>query len=255
MSHEIIIVLVSLVGMLAALIADKMRPGMILFSVLVIFLCTGILSPKEMLEGFSNKGMITVAMLFLVSEGVRQSGALTKLIKRLLPVENINVFKAQLRMLPSIAFISAFLNNTPVVVIFAPIIKRWANYVKLPATYFLIPLSYVTILGGMCTLIGTSTNLVVHSMIQDAGMKGFSMFELGKVGIFIALAGIIYLFIFSKKLLPAQRPDQIISGEDDPSLHPIEAVIGTFPWYQPPYLRFRLQTPLWCRDKGIEKKR
>ena len=226
MSHEIIIVLVSLVGMLAALIADKMRPGMILFSVLVIFLCTGILSPKEMLEGFSNKGMITVAMLFLVSEGVRQSGALTKLIKRLLPVENINVFKAQLRMLPSIAFISAFLNNTPVVVIFAPIIKRWANYVKLPATYFLIPLSYVTILGGMCTLIGTSTNLVVHSMIQDAGMKGFSMFELGKVGIFIALAGIIYLFVFSKKLLPAQRPDQIISGDDDPSLHPIEAVIG-----------------------------
>ena len=225
MSHEIIIVLVSLVGMLAALIADKMRPGMILFSVLVIFLCTGILTPKEMLEGFSNKGMITVAMLFLVSEGVRQSGALTKLIKNLLPVENINVFKAQLRMLPSIAFISAFLNNTPVVVIFAPIIKRWANYVKLPATYFLIPLSYVTILGGMCTLIGTSTNLVVHSMIQDAGMKGFSMFELGKVGIFIALAGIIYLFIFSKKLLPAQRPDQVISGEDDPSLHPIEAVI------------------------------
>ena len=144
MSHEIIIVLVSLVGMLAALIADKMRPGMILFSVLVIFLCTGILSPKEMLEGFSNKGMITVAMLFLVSEGVRQSGALTKLIKKLLPVDNINVFKAQLRMLPSIAFISAFLNNTPVVVIFAPIIKRWANYVKLPATYFLIPLSYVT---------------------------------------------------------------------------------------------------------------
>ena len=226
MSHEIIIVLVSLVGMLAALIADKMRPGMILFSVLVVFLCTGILTPKEILEGFSNKGMITVAMLFLVSEGIRQSGALTKLIKKLLPVENINVFKAQLRMLPSIAFISAFLNNTPVVVIFAPIIKRWANYVKLPATYFLIPLSYVTILGGMCTLIGTSTNLVVHSMIQDAGMKGFSMFELGKVGIFIALAGIIYLFVFSKKLLPAQRPDQVISGEDDPSLHPIEAVIG-----------------------------
>ena len=226
MSHEIIIVLVSLVGMLAALIADKMRPGMILFSVLVVFLCTGILTPKEMLEGFSNKGMITVAMLFLVSEGIRQSGALTKLIKKLLPVENINVFKAQLRMLPSIAFISAFLNNTPVVVIFAPIIKRWANYVKLPATYFLIPLSYVTILGGMCTLIGTSTNLVVHSMIQDAGMKGFSMFELGKVGFFIALAGIIYLFVFSKKLLPAQRPDQVISGEDDPSLHPIEAVIG-----------------------------
>lgn len=91
-------------------------------------------------------------------------------------------------MLPTIAFISAFLNNTPVVVIFAPIIKRWAESVKLPATKFLIPLSYVTILGGICTLIGTSTNLVVHGMILEAGYEGFTMFELGKVGIFVAIA-------------------------------------------------------------------
>lgn len=228
MSIEIIIVLLSLVAMLTALIMDKMRPGMILFSVVVLFLCTGILSPKEMLEGFSNKGMITVAMLFLVSEGIRQSGALTQVIKKLLPQEKTSIFKAQIRMLPSIAFISAFLNNTPVVVIFAPIIKRWASSVKLPATYFLIPLSYVTILGGICTLIGTSTNLVVHSMIQEAGLKGFSMFELGKVGVFIAIAGIIYLFLFSSKLLPSDRPETSGNEEEeqDSTLHLVEAVIG-----------------------------
>ena len=127
MTFEIVFVLLSLLGMVIALILDKMRPGMVLFSVVVLFLCAGILSPKEMLEGFSNKGMITVAMLFLVSEGVRQSGALGQVIKKLLPVGKTTVFKAQLRMLPSIAFISAFLNNTPVVVIFAPIIKRWAQ--------------------------------------------------------------------------------------------------------------------------------
>ena len=228
MNVEVIIVLVALVGMLAALIMDKMRPGMILFSVVVLFLCTGILSPKEMLEGFSNKGMITVAMLFLVSEGIRQSGALTQVIKKLLPQEKTSVFKAQIRMLPSIAFISAFLNNTPVVVIFAPIIKRWASSVKLPATYFLIPLSYVTILGGICTLIGTSTNLVVHSMIQEAGLKGFSMLELGKVGVFIAIAGIIYLFLFSSKLLPSDRPETSGNEEEEQNstLHLVEAVIG-----------------------------
>ena len=228
MNVEVIIVLVALVGMLAALIMDKMRPGMILFSVVVLFLCTGILSPKEMLEGFSNKGMITVAMLFLVSEGIRQSGALTQVIKKLLPQEKTSVFKAQIRMLPSIAFISAFLNNTPVVVIFAPLIKRWASSVKLPATYFLIPLSYVTILGGICTLIGTSTNLVVHSMIQEAGLKGFSMFELGKVGVFIAIAGIIYLFLFSSKLLPSDRPETSGNEEEEQNstLHLVEAVIG-----------------------------
>lgn len=228
MNVEVIIVLVALVGMLAALIMDKMRPGMILFSVVVLFLCTGILSPKEMLEGFSNKGMITVAMLFLVSEGIRQSGALTQVIKKLLPQEKTSVFKAQIRMLPSIAFISAFLNNTPIAVIFAPIIKRWASSVKLPATYFLIPLSYVTILGGICTLIGTSTNLVVHSMIQEAGLKGFSIFELGKVGVFIAIAGIIYLFLFSSKLLPSDRPETSGNEEEEQNstLHLVEAVIG-----------------------------
>ena len=85
MTTEIILVLLALIGMLAALIWDKMRPGMVLLTVVVFFLCIGILSPKEMLEGFSNKGMITVGMLFLVSEGVRQSGALGQLIKRLLP--------------------------------------------------------------------------------------------------------------------------------------------------------------------------
>lgn len=230
MTFEIAFVLLALVGMVIALVLDKMRPGMILFSVVVLFLCAGILTPKEMLEGFSNKGMITVAMLFLVSEGIRQSGALGQLIKRLLPQGKTTVFKAQLRMLPTISFISAFLNNTPVVVIFAPIIKRWAESVKLPATKFLIPLSYVTILGGICTLIGTSTNLVVHGMILESGHEGFTMFELGKVGIFIAVAGIIYLLLFSSKLLPDTRKDDVKDEEEaeehNSDLHTVEVVLG-----------------------------
>ncbi len=92
-----------------------------------------------MLEGFSNKGMMTVAMLFLVSEGIRQSGALGQVIKKLLPQGKTTVFKAQLRMLPVIAFVSAFLNNTPVVVIFAPIIKRWAESVNIACNQILDP--------------------------------------------------------------------------------------------------------------------
>ena len=159
MTFEIAIVLVALVGMIVALILDRMRPGMVLLTVVVLFFCCGIISTKEMLEGFSNKGMITVAMLFLISEGVRQTGALSSLIRRLLPQNKTTVFRAQMRMLPSIALISAFLNNTPVVVIFAPIVKHWAEKVNLPPTKFLIPVSYVTILGGMCTLMGTLPTL------------------------------------------------------------------------------------------------
>ena len=230
MSFDIILVLIALLAMVVALAADVMRPGMILFSVVVVFLCAGILTPKEMLEGFSNKGMITVALLFLVSEGVRQSGALEQVIKRLLPIGHTTVLRAQLRMLPAVAFISAFLNNTPVVVIFAPAIKRWADSVGLSATKFLIPLSYVTILGGICTLIGTSTNLVVHGMIIDAGYAGLSMFELGRVGIFVAVAGIIYLLLFSKRLLPDAREPQADAadeGAEAGNLHPVEAMLGS----------------------------
>lgn len=228
MNFEILFVLLALIGMIAALVWDKMRPGMVLLTVVVLFLCVGILTPKEMLEGFSNKGMITVAMLYLVSEGIRQSGALGQVIKKMLPEGKTTVSKALVRILPPVAFISAFLNNTPVVVIFAPIIKRWAETVKLPATKFLIPLSFVTILGGICTLIGTSTNLVVHGMILEAGYEGFTMFELGKVGIFIAIAGMLYLFAFSSRLLPDSRADK--QDEDDEetqgNFHRVEAVLG-----------------------------
>ena len=258
MTFEIAFVLLSLLGMVIALILDKMRPGMILFSVVVLFLCAGILTPKEMLEGFSNKGMITVALLFLVSEGIRQSGALGQVVKKLLPQKRTTVFRAQLRLLPAVAFICAFLINTPVVVIFAPIIKRWARTVHLPATKFLIPLSYVTILGGICTLIGTSTNLVVHGMILESGHEGFTMFELGKVGIFIAIAGIIYLFAFSKKLLPDARPDTAVPDEEveeGDKLHRVEAVLGArFPGINKTLGEFNFKRHYGAEVKEIKKR-
>ncbi len=229
MSLEIIFVLFVLAGMVFVLIKDLMRPGMTLFTVTVLLLCTGILSPKEMLEGFSNKGMITVAMLFLVSEGIRQSGTLAQVFKKFLPKGNTTVAKSQLRLLPVIAGMSAFLNNTPMVVIFAPIIKRWAESVKLPSTKFLIPLTFSVSLGGICTLIGTSTNLVVNGMIMEAGYEGLSMFELAKIGIPVAIIGILFLILFSNKLLPESRNNRLnesIEEENTEGYHTIEAVLG-----------------------------
>lgn len=212
--------------MIWALIADKLRPGMILFSVVVLMLCAGILSPKQCLEGFSNKGMITVALLFLVSEGVRRSGVLERLTFSLLPhsesKENgkdhgrATLISTKLRLLPAISFISAFLNNTPVVVIFAPMIKNWCRKMHLSPTKFLIPLSYATILGGVCTLIGTSTNLVVDGLIQDSGREGLGMFELGKVGLIIAIVGLAYLIFASHYLLPEKRESEVERDDEVP---------------------------------------
>ena len=227
MTFGIIYVAIILVLMLVALMREALRPGLILFTAVVHLLSAGIINPEEALKGFSNKGMITVALLYLVSEGVRKSGLLERIVFRMLPTKNVTVTKAGLRFYPIVSFISAFFNNTPVVVIFAPMIKNWARKMKLPPTKFLIPLSYATVIGGICTLIGTTTNLVLHGMLiqehRDAmtafeesggtvkgillqnGIDGMHMFELTKVGIFIALAGLIYLIFFSRYLLPEER--------------------------------------------------
>ena len=220
--------------LLVALMKEWMRPGLILFSGAVIFLCSGIITPKELLEGFSNKGMITVALLFLVSEGVRRSGLLEQLLGYLLPARKATTRGIQLRMLPIVATLSAFLNNTPMVVIFGPMIKRWADKHGQSATKFLIPLSYATILGGMCTLIGTSTNLVVHGMALDEAtvnpaVRGLSMFELGKVGVFIAIAGLTYIYIASGWLLPEKRKSQQAAQETNPEdsrFYRVDVVLG-----------------------------
>ncbi len=223
---EIWIVLAGLCLMMGMLIADWLRPGFVLFSGVVLFMCTGILTPREALAGFGNEGMITVALLFLVSEGVRRSDALGHLVKWLLPVRrDMTVRKGYLRILPTIAAVSAFLNNTPVVVVFIPIIKQWARRTGLAVRKFLIPLSYAAILGGMCTLIGTSTNLVVHGMMLDEGFEGFSMFELGKVGGCIAVVGLLYMILLGNRRLPddstlEEQPRAEESGRE------VEAVLG-----------------------------
>ena len=200
---DCLIVIVAIAVMVYLLIKEYLRPGLILFSVVVLLLASGIISTTDALSGFSNKGMITVALLFLVSEGIRSSECLTPIMSHLFPSSECSTIRrGYIRIVPTVAFISAFLNNTPIVVIFIPHIKAWCKRAGLSLKKFLIPLSYSAILGGMCTLIGTSTNLVVHGLMLDAGLEGFTMFELGKVGVIIATAGAIYMVLFIKQLLP-----------------------------------------------------
>ncbi len=190
---------------IVALVKEVMRPGLVLFSALVIFMVTDIISAEDALSGFSNKGMITVALLFLISEGVKETGALNKLGNIILPKKRRPIPRLQMQIMLPVSAVSAFLNNTPVVIIFAPLLKKWADKMSLPSQKFLIPLSYATIFGGTCTLIGTSTNLLVHGMMLDRGMEGISMFELAKVGLFIVFFGFLYINIFSNRLLPGEK--------------------------------------------------
>jgi di/tricarboxylate transporter len=205
MAFEGYIVLGVILLMILVLAKEVMRPGLVFLTGSVILMATEIISPEETFAGFSNIGMITVAILFIVSEGVRQSGILNRLAQTYLPRKRGKMVFLIPRIMLPVSVLSAFLNNTPVVIIFAPIIKKWTEKLNLSSKKFLIPLSYATILGGMCTLIGTSTNLVVHGLIIENGYEGFSMFELGKVGLFIAGIGTIYMAVAGNILLPGKK--------------------------------------------------
>ncbi|MFB4475933.1 SLC13 family permease, partial [Oceanobacillus caeni] len=144
---------------LVCLFLEVAQPGMIIFSVLIILLITGILTPEEAFSGLSNEGMLTVALLFIVAGAVQKSGVIDRVMKYWLKNSRTQT-DAMMRFFVPIAMFSAFLNNTPIAVTFTPIIKNWCEEHGFSPSKFLIPLSYVTILGGTITLMGTSTNLV-----------------------------------------------------------------------------------------------
>ena len=201
MSFDMVFLLILLLTMFAVLIFEVARPDMVIFTVLIILLLSGILTVDEALSGFSNEGMLTIALLFILAGAVQKSGLIQQLMEKWLKNSRTLIGSMLRFFVPTSAF-SAFLNNTPIVVTFTPIIKKWCEERGIAPSKFLIPLSYATILGGMITLMGTSTNLVVHGLLLDFGMEGFSIFTLAAVGIPVAVAGLIYLFTIGYKLLP-----------------------------------------------------
>ncbi|MDZ5784244.1 SLC13 family permease [Marinococcus luteus] len=202
MTIEMVFVMVLIAGMLLALFFELARPDMIVFSVLVVLMLTGILSTEQALSGFSNEGMLTIALLFIVAGAVQKSGIVERFMTRWLQKSHGPV-SSMVRTFIPISGMSAFLNNTPIVVAFTPVIKKWCEERGYSPSKFLIPLSYATIMGGTITLIGTSTNLVVHGMLLDYGEKGFSMFQLASVGLPLTAVGLLYLFTVGYRLLPA----------------------------------------------------
>lgn len=223
MSWEMVVLSIVIVLMLFALMKEVVAPAFIVASVLGVLLITGILTTEEALSGFANEGMMTVALLFVAAGAVQRSGLIDQLIKGWLQ-KSRSLFDSKLRIFVPIAIISAFLNNMPIVVTFAPIIKRWCEKRNLAPSKFLIPLSYVTILGGTITLIGTSTNLVVHGMMLSYGLEGFSLFTLSIVGIPITIVGLIYILTIGMRLLPSYPIEHALEREEAASLDSMMAV-------------------------------
>jgi Trk K+ transport system NAD-binding subunit len=201
---QAIFVTIVLFLMFIALLSDRIGADWVMITALTVCMVSGIITIPEGLAGFSNEGVMTVVVLFVVAAGIAHTGALDWYMSKLLGKPR-NIADAQVRIMIPMAAVSAFLNNTPVVVIMIPIVQRWGKTCGISAKQLLIPLSFASILGGTCTLIGTSTNLVVYGLLQedypDVAAQ-ISIFSLGEYGIPIAFVGGVYILLFSQWLIP-----------------------------------------------------
>jgi di/tricarboxylate transporter len=204
MSWEAWFVLFVVVGVLVVLIRDVASPSATMVAAMVVVLVAGIITPEQALVGFSNPAPITVAALYVLARAVEKTGALTPLVRRQLgPGENQRGALARL-VLPTAAA-SSFLNNTPIVAMLLPQVQTWCEERGVSPSRFLMPLSFAALLGGVVTLIGTSTNIVVSGLLDEAGMGALSFFELAWVGVPIALLGAVTLVALAPILLPERR--------------------------------------------------
>jgi len=202
MTWEMIFVFGLLAVTFAMMVWEKLSLDIVAMLALSALLAAGILTPAEAFKVFSNEAAITVACMFILSAALERTGVIETIAHQLNRAVGKSDWSLLIVMLPIVAVLSAFINNTPVVVVFMPIMISLAASRGLKPSKLLIPLSFASIFGGLCTLIGTSTNILVSSTAQQLGQPPLGMFELGRAGWILAVVGLVYLLTIGRKLLP-----------------------------------------------------
>ena len=213
MSWEAWVTLVVIVIMIGVLIRDLLPPSASVLGSTIILLLAGVLTPEEAFSGFSNTAPITVAALYVLARGVDKTGALQPIVGWFLS-HGSGKRSSLAKLLMSSAAASAFLNNTPILAMLVPQVSDWAQRRGQSPSAYLMPLSFAVILGGSVTVIGTSTNLLVSGMLEARGLSPLGMFEISRVGLPMALAGLALLVILAPILLPVRRPAWQQLGDD-----------------------------------------
>ncbi|MEC7901787.1 MAG: SLC13 family permease [Candidatus Neomarinimicrobiota bacterium] len=204
MTFEIVFVLALIVLAFILFVSEKFSLDVTALFILAILFTGGFLTVEEAISGFSNPAVITIALLFILSQGLQKTRILEYLIVR------INKLVSQSKNLGlgvyllTIAFASALMNNTAIVAVFMPVTIRLAHQYHMSPSKLLIPLSYAAIMGGTLTLVGTSTNLIVNAVYIENGGSPLGMFEFAKYGWITLLVGLIYVLWIAPKILPSR---------------------------------------------------
>ncbi|MTI65581.1 MAG: SLC13 family permease [Firmicutes bacterium] len=199
-----LITIAIIVLMFIALVFELFEPILSFFLAIVLLMVFQIINIEDAITGFNNKGVLTIAALFIIAGTIRKSPVIFHFSNKVLG-SNFKGRKTIFKILLPVTLLSSFVNNTPVVSLYTPIVRDWCKKVKVPSSKILILISYTSIFGGILTLIGTSTNLVVSGLLEQEGFNPLTMFQLTKVAIFLCIIGYIYILFTYNKLLPNNK--------------------------------------------------
>lgn len=209
------LVLALLVLVFLAFIREKYSPDIVALSSVAVLLALGIIDTKEFLSIFSNSAPITIAFMFIISAALERTGCLQTLGAYIARLAGKSYLRVMLVVMLPVMFVSAFMNNTPVVILMTPIVISIAHSSGVSSSKMLIPLSFAAIFGGSATLIGTSTNILVGGIVAERGLPAIGMFEMTIPALIFASFGMVYMVIFSRLLLPDRHSlSSILEGQE-----------------------------------------
>ena len=222
MTWEILFVFALLIFAIASFIWERISADLTAITVFGVLIFVSMISKSEELPAleqllgvFGNSAPLTIAAMFIVSGALERTGAIDLITGYLRRLVKLPYRSFIFIMVIGVAAVSAFINNTPVVIVLMPVVLTLSREMGIASSKLLIPLSYASIFGGTCTLLGSSTNLLASGILRDSGHAPIGMFELAAVGLPILACGSIYLVLFGNKLLPHRETlTSILSDEE-----------------------------------------
>lgn len=215
MTWEIAFVLGLLAFAVGMFVKERVPPDVTALTLFAVLLVTGVLPQERVFSVLSNPAPLTIGAMFILSAALVRCGVVDRVATALKGLAGWSYFTVVLLVVLGVGLVSAFVNNTPVVVVMVPIILSLAARMKQAPSKLLIPLSYAAVMGGTCTLIGTSTNLLVAGIAREQGMTPITMFELAQVGVPLMAVGALYIGLLGWKFLPVRQPVGASMAEEE----------------------------------------